>query len=207
LWRSNENNSNPLLYPNSNIFDVYQTGVSQQHNVSASGGSDKITFYSSFNYLDNPGILENTGYERFNLRTNIDAKVKDWLTLGINLSGYTAKTTAASDNIDDVYTYALTGGNPGVAYKDSEGRLGINPNGEDDPQNAANNPYLRLRSIAGDIKYNNMKTRFYGMMTPVKGLTIQGSYTYEYYDQSKNSKPVFVELWNLWMGLSNMKTI
>lgn len=196
LWRSNESNPNSLLYPNSDIFDVYKTGVSQRHTVSATGGSDKVTFYASFNYLNNPGILENTGYQRYDLRTNVEAKLKSWLKVGVNLSGYTAKTTAASDNIDDTYTYGLTGGNPGIAYKDAQGRLGVNPNNEDDPQNATNNPYVRLRNVSGDIKFNNLKARLNAVLTPVKGLTIQGSYAYEYYDKFKDSKPVFVELWN-----------
>ena len=68
---------NYLAYPNSDIFDVNETGVSHQHNLSASGGSEKITYYTSFNYLNNPGIRENCGYERFSLRANIDSQVKD----------------------------------------------------------------------------------------------------------------------------------
>ena len=74
LWREKSKDPNGLneygmpnylAYPNSDIFDVYETGVSHQHNLSASGGSEKITYYTSFNYLNNPGILENCGYERF----------------------------------------------------------------------------------------------------------------------------------------------
>ena len=67
LWREKSKDPNGLneygmpnylAYPNSDIFDVYETGVSHQHNLSASGGSEKITYYTSFNYLNNPGILE-----------------------------------------------------------------------------------------------------------------------------------------------------
>ena len=86
LWREKSKDPNGLneygmpnylAYPNSDIFDVYETGVSHQHNLSASGGSEKITYYTSFNYLNNPGILENCGYERFSLRANIDSQIKD----------------------------------------------------------------------------------------------------------------------------------
>lgn len=205
LWRKKSKDPNGLTdagipnylaYPNSSIFDVYETGVSQQHNISATGGSDKVTYYTSFNYLNNPGILENCGYERFSLRANIDSQVKKWIKLGVNLSGYTASTTPVSDNIKDIYTYGLTGGNPGVAYKDDQGRLGINPNNEDDPQNATNNPYNRLRNVTGNIQTNTLKTRLYAILTPVKGLTIQGSYTYDYFDKQKESKPAFVPLYN-----------
>ena len=205
LWREKSKDPNGLneygmpnylAYPNSDIFDVYETGVSHQHNLSASGGSEKITYYPSFNYLNNPGILENCGYERFSLRANIDSQIKDWLKLGVNLSGYTANTTPVSENIKDIYTYGLTGGNPGIAYLDDQNRLGINANAEDDPQNATNNPYNRLRNTTGNVQTNTLKTRLYAILTPLKGLTIQGSYTYDYYDKFKESKPNFVPMYN-----------
>lgn len=205
LWREKSKDPNGLneygmpnylAYPNNSIFDVYETGVSHQHNISASGGSEKITYYTSFNYLNNPGILENCGFERFSLRANVDSQVKDWLKIGVNLSGYTSNTTPVSDNIDDIYTYGLTGGNPGIAYLDDQNRLGINANAEDDPQNATNNPYNRLRNISGNIQVNTLKTRLYAVLTPLKGLTIQGSYTYDYYDKFKENKPNFVPMYN-----------
>ncbi len=36
----------------------------------------------------------------------------------------------------------------------------------------------------------------YAILTPLKGLTIQGSYTYDYYDKQKDSKPNFVPMYN-----------
>ena len=203
LWRSHENDAESWIYPNNDIMDFYQTGIAQQHNLTVSGGSEKITYYTSFGYLNNPGVMPavtNTGYERFNLRSNIEGKVTPWLTVGTNLSGYSAKTSIASDAIDDSYTYALTGGNPGVAWMDDQGRLGINANTEDDPQNAVNNPYLRYLNQVGDINTMNAKARLYAILTPVKGLTIQGSYNYEYYNQAKTKKPNFVPMWNFQTG-------
>ena len=199
-WRDHENDADKTKYPNTDIFDVYKTGVAQQHNISASGGTDKMTFFTSFNYLNNPGILENTGYERYTLRTNLDAQIKDFLKIGTNVSGFYSTTPIISDAIDDIYTYAMSGGNPGIPLLDDQDRLGINANVEDDPQNATNNPYLRLRNRAGDINTYNLRSRFYGVLTPFKGLTIQGSYSYEYWEQAKTSKPVFVPMWNFQTG-------
>lgn len=200
LWRSNEKNPDSWLYPNTNAFDMYKTGISQQHNLSASGGSEKVTFYTSFNYLNNPGVLENTGYERYSIRLNLDAKLKNWIKIGANINGYTDSSPIQSDYMEDIYSYALTGGTPGNPHQDPSGRLGINPNSEDDPQNGTSNPYLRLRNKAGDIHTYNLKTRLYGVLTPIKGLTLQGSYTYDYYNKTKTEKPVFVELWNFQTG-------
>jgi len=200
LWRSHENDADKTKYPNTDIFDVYQTGVSHQHNLAVSGGTDKLTFFTSFNYLNNEGILENTQLERYSLRANLDAQVKDWLKIGTNINGYTSSTPITSDQLDDFFSNAMNGGNPGIPLLDDQGRLGINANGEDDPQNATNNPYLRLRNRAGDIKKYNLKARLYGVLTPFKGLTVQASYSYEYYNLTKISKPNFVPMYNFQTG-------
>ena len=200
LWRSHENDADKTKYPNTDIFDVYKTGVAHQHNVSASGGTDKLTFFTSFNYLDNPGILENTGYERYSLRANVDAQVKDWLKIGTNISGYTSTTPIISDQINDLYTYTMSGGNPGIPLLDDQNRLGINANGEDDPQNATNTPYARLRNQAGEVNKYNLKARIYGTLSLFKGFTLRASYSYEFFNETKTRKPKFTELWNFQTG-------
>lgn len=197
LWRSNENNPKKWLYPNTDIMDIFEVGMSQQHNLSVSGGNDKVIFFTSFNYLKNPGVMINSGYERYSLRSNVDVKVNNWLKVGTNLSGYTSSADPAAapypgedgDFIDRSFSY-IANGTPGTPLRDDQGRLGINANPEENPQN--NSPYFRLSSIAGKVKVNSFKTRLYGVMTPLKGLTIQGSYVYEYYDNVNNSKPVAV---------------
>jgi TonB-dependent starch-binding outer membrane protein SusC len=61
----------------------------QNHEFSISGGSEKSTFYSSFGYLDQEGIVATdiSNYKRLNLRFNSTHKIKPWLTIGQTL-GY-----------------------------------------------------------------------------------------------------------------------
>ena len=61
----------------------------QNHEFSISGGNDKSTFYSSFGYLKQEGIVATdiSKYERLNLRFNSTHKIKPWLTIGQTL-GY-----------------------------------------------------------------------------------------------------------------------
>ena len=50
LWRQNEG-KDALKYPNTNLMDaMFETSLSHNHNVSISGGSDKIRFYTSFGF-------------------------------------------------------------------------------------------------------------------------------------------------------------
>ena len=61
----------------------------QSHDLSVSGGNDKSTYYASYGYLNQEGIVATaiSNYERHNVRLNSTHKVADWLTVGQTL-GY-----------------------------------------------------------------------------------------------------------------------
>jgi iron complex outermembrane receptor protein len=65
---------------------IEQTAISQVHNISMSGGTDKTSYRASINYRDNEGILITTGNQQLNGRINITQKaLNDKLTLDLNL--------------------------------------------------------------------------------------------------------------------------
>ncbi|WP_262244965.1 SusC/RagA family TonB-linked outer membrane protein [Parapedobacter soli] len=61
----------------------------QNHELSISGGGEKSTFYTSFGYYGQDGVVtpEISNYNRYNVRINSDHKVNNWLRFGENL-GY-----------------------------------------------------------------------------------------------------------------------
>ncbi len=65
---------------------VTQTGVTQQHTLSVSGGSEKIKAYGSFGYLDNTGTLKGQSYRRYNGIANVDITPTDWFSMGASLN-------------------------------------------------------------------------------------------------------------------------
>ena len=54
--------------------EVFRAASVQNYSVGASGGSDNLTYNVSMGYLDQDGIVENTDYNRFNLRVKSDFK-------------------------------------------------------------------------------------------------------------------------------------
>lgn len=70
--------------------EIMKSGVPQtQHNISLSGGNEKINFYTSLGY-DNQQSFIRSGdvyYEKFNMRANITAKPFDNLTVETSMSG------------------------------------------------------------------------------------------------------------------------
>lgn len=67
---------------------IFRTGVMNQHNLSASGGTEKTKYYASLGIMDQEGTMINTGFTRYNIRTNLDVKVAKNLKLTANIAGF-----------------------------------------------------------------------------------------------------------------------
>lgn len=65
---------------------LFQTGKTQQHQISASGGSQASRLYASLSYFDQEGIVKTTGLKRYTGRINVDNTVKNF-RFGLNLQG------------------------------------------------------------------------------------------------------------------------
>ena len=70
---------------------TFGTGTTQHHNVSATGGNDKVKFFASLGYFDQTGNVSNFDYQRYNLRSNVEAKITDDLTFEMNVSARVEK--------------------------------------------------------------------------------------------------------------------
>ena len=80
---------------NTNWYDkVFGNGFRTHHNVSASGGSEKVRFFASIGYLKENGNIDNYTYNRINMRSNIDAKLTRNLTFTLGVSGRIEKRNA-----------------------------------------------------------------------------------------------------------------
>ena len=54
--------------------EIFATGVTQSHNLSYGGGSEKSTYYTSFGYLDQEGIVKTTGVTKINGNVKVSQK-------------------------------------------------------------------------------------------------------------------------------------
>ncbi|CAL1518902.1 TonB-dependent receptor [Chitinophaga sp. MM2321] len=82
------NGKDPYIYPNTNWFDVmFQDAPIQEHNLRFSGGNEKTVFGISLGYLDQQGILVNTGAKKYSISSNITSTINSKLKIGANLLG------------------------------------------------------------------------------------------------------------------------
>ena len=91
----------------SHIFN--NSAKRQNHELSISGGNDISTFYTSFGYWKQEGIVATdiSNYERVNVRINSDHKIFKWLTFGENL-GYTHSKSVGIGNTNSEYGGVLS---------------------------------------------------------------------------------------------------
>ena len=64
---------------------IFQKALQQSHQLSVAGGSDKMNYYLSGNFVDNGGIIKGTGFQRYSLRSNVEARLNDKFKVGLNL--------------------------------------------------------------------------------------------------------------------------
>ena len=72
--------------------EIFTTGFQDNYQISASGGSENSKFYITGNYFKQTGVVRNTGYDRFMLRANYDAKLSKKLKLGLTLAPNFSRT-------------------------------------------------------------------------------------------------------------------
>ena len=81
---------NDPAYPNTNWFNelVRDWAPQQQHNLSVRGGSDRIKYYGFLGFLDQGSMWKKSGgdYSRYNLQSNIDAKITDELSFQLDIA-------------------------------------------------------------------------------------------------------------------------
>lgn len=94
-WNNTFTGSNPYTadrgrsdFGDTNWLDeLFESGKSQNLQLTASGGSDKIQFLLSLGYYGEDGIVvyDNDKFQRINFRTNINAQLTDKFKVGTNL--------------------------------------------------------------------------------------------------------------------------
>ena len=66
--------------------EILRNAPIQNHSLTVSGGNQKATYSLGASYFGQQGILNmKNEYERFNLRSKIDFKATDWMTIGGNM--------------------------------------------------------------------------------------------------------------------------
>lgn len=72
---------------NYNVNDyIWETPWNQKHSMSVSGGNDKVQYYALGSYIGEQGSYKNLENDKFNLRSNVTAKISDKIKMNLNIA-------------------------------------------------------------------------------------------------------------------------
>jgi len=156
-----------------NWWDVVsQMGSINQHNLSIAGATDRVNYMVSGNFMNETGIIKGYGYQRVNLRSNLDIKVTDWMKVGMNAFMSNNNYSSARANM-----LMATSMSPYATPYDSTGGYSIYPMY---PELLYNNPLLGL-TTTNNNKDKTLSGTGYMELNPIKGLTYRLNATYFYH--------------------------
>ncbi|WP_341835234.1 TonB-dependent receptor [Chitinophaga pollutisoli] len=95
---------NPVINNGANIIwqdEVMQTAPIQSYNISASGGTEKMTYYVSGTYKDEVGTLKNTWFKSYGVRANVDVKASRAVSVGFMLNPSYSKRRLSERVVSD----------------------------------------------------------------------------------------------------------
>ena len=196
--------------------ETFQNNLRQEYNLSASGGSDKGTYYFAFGYLDDQGVISGSGFKRLNGRFKGDYKLYSWLKIGANVSyvntesrypgDQDANATASSgnafyiaNNMAPIYPLYVRGVDKQILL--NNGRK-VYDYGDGQSTNFSRS-FMSIANPSGDLIYNKreylsdvINANWFAEITPITGLTISARYGLNIDNTRQN------EMGNAYMGQS-----
>lgn len=167
--------------------EIFRTGFTHQHNVSASGSTDRVKYFTSLGYMSQQGTIKKTDYERINARANLDIKVAKNLTFAITMSGIkTQRESPRADSFNkqgEVNVVRQASNTAPIIKKEWNGYQLAWKDGS-----AINvNPVAALENT-GKYKLDNwvfnstykLEYDFSDLWTPLKGLSANIFFSYDY---------------------------
>ena len=145
---------------------ILRTAFTQNHNLSLSGGSEKSTYFLSFGYLTDEGIVINNKYDRITVRANNEFNISEKLKFGTIVSYANGKNQLV---------------NLGTAYNNAYRAAPIIPSKMDEKygntsvyQNVGN-PILDIENNDNLLKDNRLQGSAFVEYKPIEWLKLRSS--------------------------------
>lgn len=147
---------------------VMRTAFQHNHNISASGGTEKSQYYMSLGYSNQEGIVRANSMERYNIKGALDQEVNRWLKVGLNVqaSRNTINGQLNSENSLSSAIYAACQMLPNVSVYDSNNSTGYNVSGKSlgkgSNKDEIDNSIPNIIWVLDNNVYKNSNTRVLG---------------------------------------------
>lgn len=165
---------------------VYSPAATQSYSVNVSGATDRTNYMFSLGYSDQDGLGGVINYKRINARANVETKINDWVTVGLNLAP----------------SFIIHRGANSMNGKDKLGTNVLNQMPAAEPEAGVMTsyyPYLKYDWSGANVMYKQyyidtaatqrglrMQGTTFIRVTPIKDLSITGTASANYYTNDTN---------------------
>ncbi|WPO33354.1 TonB-dependent receptor [Flammeovirgaceae bacterium SG7u.111] len=167
--------NDPLNYPSTDWADLTFRDYAPESrtSLSISGGSEKVSYFVSGDYLNQGGMYESgaLGFEQYQVRSNLDMRLHKNFSLGVDLTGRFGERERPG--VDEGYIYKHI-------YTNEPTEVGVYPNGlvAWGGENGSN-PYIMSSNESGFVKINDndLRGKFsydWDLNTVTEGLSLRG---------------------------------
>lgn len=173
--------------------EIFRNAVSQSHNISIGGSSDKVSYFVAGNILNKEGIMINSDFSQFSLRSNLKIKATDYFTFGIN--AFASSSDSSQGEAGSAIVSALQWSPTKTVY-DSDGKY-TQPGGGVGPTSNYN-PVALAKEMVNDSESTQFSISPMAELRLSKHLTLSSQLVYKhnsnqngYFDnQVTNNGPV-----------------
>ena len=173
--------------------EIFRTAWQHQHQLSAQGGSDKVQYYVSGSYMDQQGTIIGSNFNRFSVRTNLDAQLKKWLKLGVNATyAITNDNLKLADSNEGLIYYSLTT-IPDIPVYD------VNGNYSSTIREGYTSPNPVALAMMDEIllKRKKLSGNIYAELTPIKHITWRTELGFDMGESDANRYKPMIDLGGL----------
>ena len=146
---------------------VFRTAWQHQHQISAQGGTETVKYYLSGGFMDQEGTIIGSNFNRYSFRANIDAQLKKWMKVGLNVSYTRTKDDLKlADSDEGLINYSLTTPPDIQIYDVNGGYSHVSKEGFTSP-----NPIAMAMMDDITLKRQNLNGSVFADITPIQHLT------------------------------------
>lgn len=171
---------------------AFQRAPISQYDMNFSGGNDKTTFYMGGQYLDQTGIIVRNFFKRYNGRLNVDQKLNNWLTVGMNMSfARSLNKRVSNDNAfsTPLQIVALSPTTPLIDPRTglTSGALDLNTGRPNTNFPVYYNPILSVENAFYHTLTNRTLGNLYANVNILKGLVFRSEFGIDQLNQNEES--------------------
>ena len=198
--------NNASTYPDNDWVDlVLGPAFIRNADVSVSGASDNVNYYTSFNYFNQEGIVKSSGLEKYIFRSNLDIKISDKVKAGFRVN----YSRLEQDNALASYSQAAFGILRTQPVYNADGSY----NGFNDVVGSPfSNPIANIALNTNETKANNLLATAFLEYKPAENWIIRSTFSPEFNNTKRNifrssQAPDLLSVGDTGQGSASVRTI